>query len=270
MGGNEDGTGSSGGTTTYITTSKKFDVSSITKLTSKNFRVWKMRMTSLYEAHSAMGVVDGTEDRPAAAGESQKKWDNLSKEAFSAMLNAMTDDEVDKVSGCDCAQEVWKKLCLMYECSSGENKAILWSQFYSVFATDSPMNAMCEIQKYAAQLRSLGATVEDEQIVARVIHALHDDRYRYFREAWRSVPVTKQTAALLISRLKIWELEEGDSHSASTAKSETSSKAFKSGQANKKKKTKEEIEKLKQKTKCRTCGQKGHWKAECHKKDEQE
>ncbi|CAL8133313.1 unnamed protein product [Orchesella dallaii] len=177
------------------------------------------------------------------------------------MLMSMEDEQVEAVSSCNNAQEVWQKLATMYESTSGENKQLLWQKFYSIMTKDSPVKTMCEIQSIAAQLRSLSVVVEDEAIVARVISSMMDEKYRQFREAWRSVELANQKSTLLLSRLKIWELEDQDQNASSTDC--TMGKAFKVG----KKKSKEELLELKKKTKCHNCGQKGHWKSECKKQD---
>lgn len=257
------GAAASTSTTTYITT-KKFDTGSITKLSADNYRVWKIRMTSIFTTHKSMKVVDGTEARPTSSGQKQEDWDQKASEAFTAMLMSMGDDQVEAVSSCKTAQEIWQKLSVMYESTSGENKQLLWQQFYSITAKDSPVKTMCEIQNIAAQLHSLKVTIIDDAIVARVISSLVDDKYRQFREAWRSVAIADQTSALLLSRLKIWELEEGRPSVSEKETSESASKAFKSQP--KKRMSKEEIDKLKQKTKCNACGKKGHWRRECPSK----
>ena len=215
----------------------------------------------MFETHHSMKVVNGTEARPATSGAAQEKWDQQSSDAFTAMLFSMEDDQVEAVSGCTSAQEVWKKLATMYESSSGENKQILWQDFYGVKCESSPVKTMCEIQNLAAQLRSLGVTVDDEAIVARVISSMMDERFRQFREAWRSVDIVKQTSSLLLSRLKVWELEEQQEMKSSLT-DDSSQRAFRVGQ-NKPKRTREEIEKLKKVTRCHKCSELGHWAREC-------
>ncbi|CAG7836608.1 unnamed protein product [Allacma fusca] len=75
--------------------------------------------------------------------------------------------------------------------------------------------------------------------------------------------VNKQTTALLLSRLKTWELE--DQESGGNSKTSESGKAFTVQKQNgkKPKRTKEEIAKLKKKTKCHFCTNQGHWAREC-------
>lgn len=148
-------------------------------------------MVSLFSAHKSLGVVDGTVKRSTVAGQDQENWDQMSVEAITAMLLSMSDDQVEAVSICTSAQEIWKKLGTMYESCSGKNKQLLWQQFYSMTTKESPVKAMCLIQNIAAQLISLKVAVEDEAIVARVISSMTDERLRQFREAWRSVELEK-------------------------------------------------------------------------------
>ncbi|CAG7784825.1 unnamed protein product, partial [Allacma fusca] len=128
---------------------------------------------------------------------------------------------------------------------------------------NSPVRTMCEIQNLAAQLGSMGKQIDDDATVARVIASLMSERFRQFREAWRSVDTTKQTSALLLSRLKTWELEDEESNGSK--KKPESSKAFSANKngGNKPRKSKEEIAQLKKSTKCHNCQKVGHWSREC-------
>lgn len=183
MAAQEPGGGGGGATTTVInTTTRKFDTGSVTKLNGTNYRVWKIRMESLFASQSSLGIVKGTTSRPAA-GPDREKHDQKAQDAMTAMLLTMSDQEVENISGCGTAAEVWKKLGTMYESTSGENKQLLWKQFYEIMTTDSPVKTLCEIQSYAAQLRSLGVTVDDDAIVARMTSSMQDSKFRQFREA---------------------------------------------------------------------------------------
>ncbi|CAL8110377.1 unnamed protein product [Orchesella dallaii] len=178
------------------------------------------------------------------------------------MLMAMSYDQVELISGCKNSHEILVKLETMYVSTSGENKQALWQEFYSIMASEekNPVQVMCEIQNLAAQLRSLGVSVDDKAVVARVVSSLMDDKYRQFREAWKSVEISQQSTALLLSRLKTWELDEKSSKSSSSSSSNIEkSKAFAAGgnpQQAKFKKDKTSI-------KCYNCGKKGHYKNKC-------
>lgn len=247
--------------TTTTTIIKRFDTGSINKLDGTNYRVWKMRLTSLFTSYESLGVVTGTESRPPnTAVDAQLIWDQKSREGLTAMLMSMSDDQVEAVSSCTTAQEVWSKLATMYESTSGENKSLIWQQFYQVQTKESPLKAMCEIQSLAAQFTNLGVKVDDEAIVARVLSSMLDERYRQFREAWRSVESKKQKSGLLLSRLKIWELEETQINSLLTSEEPHESKTFRIAPSAKR---------SKKKSKCRKCGLKGHSENQCTTSDEE-
>ncbi|XP_035714090.1 uncharacterized protein LOC110857917 isoform X1 [Folsomia candida] len=106
----------------------------------------------------------------------------------------MTDEQVETVFGCKTAPEMWDKLSSIYQSTSGENKQALWQKFYLIMADEkSPVKTMIQIQNIASQLRSLGIVIDDVAEVARVISSLAGDKYRQFREAWRSVDISKQS-----------------------------------------------------------------------------
>ena len=74
---------------------------------------------------------------------------------------------------------------------------------------------------------------------------------------------------MLLSRLKTWELEEGESNGPVQEHGQTS-KAFTVKNGDKRpKKTKEEIAEIKKRTKCHICKRKGHWKSECRNKKQE-
>ena len=232
-------------------------------------------MTSLFNSHRIMGIVDGTTIRPTAAGEAQTKWDQENNEALTIMLLSMTDTEVESISGCVTSHQIWTKLGSMYQSISGESKQALWQKYYSIMASPgkSPVKTMVEIQNYASQLRSMGVVIDDEMEVARVVSSLMDEKYRQFREAWRSVEITKQTSALLLSRLKTWELEDAGTNDVSKRQEEVDNqKAYTAGKSQRKpkpKRTKEEWAEIKKKTKCHLCKLTGHWRSECPSKNKQ-
>jgi len=95
-------------TQTTVISTQKFNASSITKLNGDNYRVWKMRLVSMFTCDKSLTIVDGTEARPTWDADAEAIWDRKSSEAFTAMLMTMSDEQVEAVSGCRNAQEVWK------------------------------------------------------------------------------------------------------------------------------------------------------------------
>lgn len=91
-----------------IITSKKFDTGSITKLTGDNYRVWKIRMTSLFLSHNIMGVVDGSVRRPGSPRDPLDKWNLNNNEALTSLYMCMADQEVEAVSGCKTISSIYK------------------------------------------------------------------------------------------------------------------------------------------------------------------
>jgi hypothetical protein len=179
----------------------------------------------------------------------------------------MNDQEVEAVSGCQTSAEIWSKLSAMYLSVSGASKQVLWQKYYGVMAGSdkTPVKAMLEIQNLASQLRSMGVTIDEDMEVARIVSSLMYDKYRQFREAWRSVEPAKQTTGLLLTRLKTWEMKECPPNP--TAQLELLEKHRAYAVRKVRKKSKEEFAELKQKTNCHICRKQGHWKSECPQKD---
>ncbi|CAG7674934.1 unnamed protein product, partial [Allacma fusca] len=145
---------------------------------------------------------------PTTTSNTQDKWDTGNTDAFTSMLLTKSDSEVEKISRCTTASEIWEKLSKIYQSTSGESKQVLFQKFYGVMEDhyNSPVRTMCEIQNLAAQLGSMGTQIDDDAIIARAISSLMSERFRQFCEACKSVDSTKQTSVLLLARLKTWEL----------------------------------------------------------------
>jgi len=142
-------------TTTVVSSSKKFDTASVTKLSGDNYRVWKLRMEKLLTTHKIMGIVDGSIPRPAASGKDQSAWDKGDNEAFTAMILTMADEEVESISCCKTAHEIWTKLATVYMNVSGESKNMIYTKYFTLMQHQkSPVKTMIEIQNLASQLRS--------------------------------------------------------------------------------------------------------------------
>lgn len=73
--------------------------------------------------------------------------------------------------------------------SIGVSKQILWQQYYGVMARNEIYLLLKPgwKLKLCSELRSMGVVTGDEAEVTKVISSLVDDKFRQFREAWRSV-----------------------------------------------------------------------------------
>ena len=239
---------------------RKIDLSGLPKLTQENYQQWKIRITSVLKANDMYKIVDGASTIPIKT-EDQPGWNKLQAEAQAALLMTISDEVINMVIACNTPDKVWKKLKTIFESDSSETQQYLWQQFYAVEVKDeiSPLQAMLKIQSYATQLATIGVMVEDAAIVARVISSLKGERYRQFREAWRSLEISKQTTGVLLQRLKTWETEEIASlvSKGESVMDFSEYKAFKSGQTPTKK------------GKCFKCGEEGHYKSECQASQEE-
>jgi hypothetical protein len=209
-----------------------------------------------------MDIVNGTLARPESSGKEQDHWDHGNNEAFNVLLMCMSDKEVELIFSCETAADVWKKLDTLYQ----ESMETLWQRYFGVMASPdkTPVNAMIEIQNYAAQLRRMGATIDEDFEIGRIISSLVDPKYRRIREEWIFVDADQQTTAFLLSRLKTWETSEAKK----LVKSDETQKVDSGFNKGKPKANREEIAELKERTKCHLCKTKGHWARECPQKQD--
>ena len=78
------------------------------------------------------------------------------------------------LQGCVTAFEMWNRILTEYARVSVESEPLLWGQFYSYkFQPDqSIMNFVAGIEQIAAQLRDIGAAVDETQIIAKILVSL--------------------------------------------------------------------------------------------------
>lgn len=124
----------------------------------------------------------------------------------------MRRNEVKAITGCNTAHEIWFKLNRIYESSDTEAKVYLWKRCHEIKCHEEelPVKTMIKIETYA-QLRSLGAKVDEEEEVVKITTSLIRDRFNTARKASKSDE--NQTTGSLLVRLKNCELENSFSES---------------------------------------------------------
>lgn len=104
--------------------------------------------------------------------------------------------------GCSTALEMWRRIQTEYAEAAAESEHLLWGKFYGLkFQSDqNVMGFVAGIEQIVAQLRDIGAKVEDAQIIAKILVSLPPS-FRFFISAWDSVHQEERTLSLLTKRL---------------------------------------------------------------------
>lgn len=128
------------------------------------------------------------------------------------------------------------------------------------------------IEQLAYQLNDSGEPILDQAMICKILSTL-PHRFHYLLWTWDNVPRSEKTVEALTLRLlkeetrnKIQEGINEDEEKAffmSRGQGQASNQTQRPLSAEEKKRRSARIAELKQKTKCRKCGKRGHWEREC-------
>ncbi|XP_049823478.1 uncharacterized protein LOC126265595 [Aethina tumida] len=89
----------------------KVGVPHFDKLDGKNFTLWKLQMQTFLDVYGLRKIVNGTERRPDGTNESgDQNWIKKDAKAKLAILTAINVDQLDYVSACETAEDMWISL----------------------------------------------------------------------------------------------------------------------------------------------------------------
>ena len=94
--------------------------------------------------------------------------------------------------------EMWARLIQQYEQNAAENLFVLIDRYYQYAHTgnENMMTHLAKIEEMVGQLRDLGSSIDDNQVVSKVLMTL-PPQYAHFRESWGLLPNTAKTKANL-------------------------------------------------------------------------
>ena len=183
----------------------------ITKFDGSNFAFWKFQIWLTFEQNDLCDVVQGKEKQPDETKSSAgvvtnsadiKKWKQKDILARSIISATMVETHLRKIMNCTTAAEMWKRLVNQYEQHAAENKHLLQQQFfeYCYQKGNDIMTHITAIETLATRLKDLGVTVDDDQIITKIVCTLPPS-FRFAISAWDNVPSADKTISLLTSRL---------------------------------------------------------------------
>lgn len=232
----------------------------VAKLNGNDLAVWKVQMQSFLAAKDLDSVLTGVKTEANRA-----TFEAADRKAKSYLLMSLDNQHVKLVLSCTSAKEIWARLSDIHEQKSSANKILLQTQFF-----DARMNQGEKVSDYiarveflASQLNDLGEPVANSTLVGKIVSGLTES-YSSFMSSWLSMRPEEMTLTNLLPRLMAEESIKQKFDSAGSSAMVVQSNAAKKSKGRKhEKSSSKNINDLKKRTKCRKCGQKGHWKAEC-------
>lgn len=103
---------------------------------------------------------------------------------------------------CKSAYEMWKKLEMIYERHSEQQKCNLLQEFfgYTYNKTVDIATQLSKLENLAYRLKMLQENISDEMLMSKIL-AILPEEYRYFVSAWESSTKEEKTLENLTARL---------------------------------------------------------------------
>jgi hypothetical protein len=181
----------------------KLDLGNIERFNGENFHLWKFQMRAVFLGKDLMGVVDGSEVKPEAAGPEQLAWTKRDNQGISLLCQALDKKYLQHVISCNTSNAIWAKLKLIHEQDASESIHALQQKFYrcTLGESESLASFMSNIEVIVNQLASRVDTMfTDKAIIAKVMSSLPAG-YDSLLSAWDSTPDASKTLETLTLRL---------------------------------------------------------------------
>ena len=148
---------------------------SIDKLHSSKWITWKFQMRHLLLAKGLWGYVDGTEVlREDASAQQQADFKKAPQKAFSAIVMAISTSQLYLVTSFEEPKDAWGALRDHYECDTLANKLMLKKQY---FRTEMKEGTSVEVhmkhmKELTDKLAAIGAPISEEDKVVTLLGSL--------------------------------------------------------------------------------------------------
>lgn len=224
----------------------------------QNYNLWKFQITVLLESNGSLNVVTGAARKPRPAEDTDGKlleaW--LKKDACGKKMLILTIDRSlqSHIMNYTTANQMWSKICEMFEKKGELRKNKLLQAFYSAQYEKgtSIIDHVSKIENLYHQLKEVDPTMNERMVVNKILCTL-PERLNTFKTMWEMNDALEQTLSNLTSRL----LTEEDRSKPGTSAAEV---AFFADDKNKKPKNHR-----KNSVQCFRCKGYGHKSFECER-----
>lgn len=229
------------------------NLANLTKLSGTNYRTWREMIFMVLQLRGLLNAVSGLETNQ----------DKLI-EAKLTLYEAMDDKHQSQVLGCPTARDIIERLDQVYADDSAANvyRLIMKYYRYQKAPTDTMFVHIGKMDDMRRALANLGKNPDEEVYQVTLLGSLPPE-YDSMLELWELThPTMKKTSNLVARLLKREEdlLSTNKTHQAlatSTSTRRYSPEEWK----------KLPVETKKKLSKCKTCGNRGHWSSDCKQKE---
>lgn len=225
----------------------KFDYR-VTLLDENNYITWKWQIQMILKCKGLLETV--TKDK---GNEIQKST------AATFLASTLSQDNMRRVINCDTAHKIWTTLEANFENKSPTERAMLLEKLTSarIHSIRSIGKDIGEIQALAANLKNMGAKIDDELIISIILKGLPEGMNAW-KSTWKLVNANEPSLNNLISSIHAEVSEMRNFENVALVAREQPSMET------------EEAHRFlsrfdKQTQPCYDCNQLGHWYAECPK-----
>src|SRR5262249_50571636 len=150
---------------------------------------WKFQIWIVFEKKKLTQMVLGKESKPDSSAPEYDAWVDKDSSARYYLIATIAEKQQRCLLNCTTANDMWKKLTVLYEQNSSENKHILHQRFfdYTYQPGDDIAAHISKIEMMANQLTDLKEPVSESQIITKVICTLPPS-FRAVVTAWDNVP----------------------------------------------------------------------------------
>lgn len=185
--------------------------------------------------------------------------DNEAKEIINSSLESRV---MKKVLTATSARALWTQLRGHYEREGDGSLESSITAFCNLKMADHETitDYIGRVEEIFDRVRNLGEPLSERLVIIKIVSGL-TKKYEVFQSVWNSVSNKTYTGLIDMLNKTECDLNQRESRHSRQPTAFLSKKTFP-----KKRNAKEassRIEELKKKTKCRNCGQVGHWKREC-------
>ena len=259
------------------------EASHIQAFNGDNYQIWSFQMRALFLGKDLMGVVDGSEPKPAATDAmALAAWVKKDSQGYFLLSQALDLKRLELVMSCTTSNEIWEILKTLHDQRANESVHNLTVKFFAakMETCDTIASFLGKIELLKSQLVCMGETnITDKSLMAKVLGNLPDE-FAYFHSSWDSTATADKTLNNLLIRLireetRMKEMKEREASASPTSAFVAQAKrgdgtsrpslTYEQRQARKK-----DLDKRKKTAECWKCGKVGHYHRDCTEPDKKE
>lgn len=237
------------------------------RLDGTNYRTWKFQINAILRSQDLLGIVNGTNAKPAemAAEKDKKEWQQKDGKAMAILFASVNAEQATHLLDCKSAKGIMDLLENLHRKKSDVRIMTLYEEYFSLKMSDDETVStyFSKVRTIASELEDQGEKLSDNLKMCRIVSSL-TPKYQNFRSIWYNVKENR-TMDTLLSQLQLEEDQlRKNERDSMTSESTTTDAAFSAKHIDtQKKKKKPSLSERQAKSKCHQCGQVGHWKRDC-------